>query len=167
MLESQKRMIGKAPVLELKGRFDSHGATVFQKEVASPDLAADSFVLDVSQVNYLSSMGVRALLKTQKALKSRGGGIILAGVPPFLQKVMELSGILVHFSCSPSLEEAVQLVSQRLPSTGHLDEKILDGRRYLIRQFEAGGATLDTWGNPAPAPGKLTSPQALAADIND
>lgn len=168
MLESRKRMIGKVPVLELKGRFDSHGATVFEKEVASPDLAADSFVLDVSQVNYLSSMGVRALLKTQKALKRKGGGIILAGVPPFLEKVMELSGILVHFSRTSGLEEAVQLAAQSAPSTGIQDERILDGRRYLIRQLETGGAALDTWGSPAPAPGKLMTPDTLVSvDLHD
>lgn len=163
MLESEKRMIGTVAVLVLKGRFDSHGAAIFEQEVASLDLETGSLVLDISRVNYLSSMGVRALLKTQKALKQRGSGAILVGVPPFLQKVMELSGIFSHFIRTSGLEEALERASQMVPSKSVREESIIDGWKYLITDFGNVVATLDTWGDPLPDAGQEIVAENLAS----
>ncbi|MEW6669156.1 MAG: STAS domain-containing protein [Thermodesulfobacteriota bacterium] len=157
MLEIEKEMIGTVRVLKLRGRFDSFGATIFDQEVASLGANSRSIVLEVSQVSYLSSMGVRALLKTQKALKAGGGGIILSGAPAFLQKVLELSGVLRHFSSAAGLEEALRLAERSAPLISVPAEREVEGRRYRITDLGTGGATLDIWGNPVLEHGKVVS----------
>jgi len=162
VLETEKRMIGTVPVLELTGRFDGHGAAVFEQEVESLDLENCSLVLDVSRVNYVSSMGLRALLKTQKSLKRKGHGVIFATVPPFMQKVLELSGLLQHFTCASGPEEAVGIAAREFPSIKVREEKTLHGRTYRITDFEATSAILDMWGSPAMDRGQGIGPEDLA-----
>ncbi|MDD5206262.1 MAG: STAS domain-containing protein, partial [Desulfobacterales bacterium] len=161
MLETEKRIIGTVPVLELRGRFDGHGAAVFEQEVESLDLENTSLVLDVSRVNYVSSMGLRALLKTQKGLKRKGHGVVLASVPPFMQKVLELSGLLQHFTCASGSEEAVGIAAREFPAIKAREEKTLNGRTYRITDFETNSAILDMWGSPAMDRGQGIGPENL------
>ncbi|MBN1105150.1 MAG: STAS domain-containing protein [Deltaproteobacteria bacterium] len=149
MLEIEKRVIGKVPLLTLKGRFDSYGATVFEQQVAFPGPETVSLVLDVSQVGYLSSMGVRSLLKLDKALKGKGGIVVLLGAAPFLKKVLELSGVLGHFASASTLEEALGQAKRTGPPDTVPEEVIIEERRYRIWNLGKGDATLDMWGNPA------------------
>lgn len=161
MLETEKRMIGTVPVLELRGRFDGHGAAVFEQEVESLDLDTCSLVLDVSRVNYVSSMGLRALLKAQKGLKRKGHGVILASVPPFMQKVLELSGLLQHFTCASGPDEAIGIAAREFPPLKVREEKTPNGRKYRITDFEANSAILDMWGNPVMDQGQGIGPESL------
>jgi len=161
VLETETRMIGTVTALELRGRFDAHGAAVFEQEVQSLDLETCSLVVDVSGVNYVSSMGLRALLKIQKNLKRKGRGVILASVPPFMKKVLELSGLLHHFACASGSEEAALMAGREYPSLKVREEKTTEGRKYRLTDFEGNSAALDMWGSPDMDPGKGIGPENL------
>ena len=68
-------------------------------------------VFDLEQVEYISSAGVRVLLRTAKQLKQNGGQMALCNLNDHVQEVMDLSGLTPIFNCCKSLDEAIRAVS--------------------------------------------------------
>src|SRR5687767_13298154 len=97
------------PVLTLVGRFDGYGATIFDQNVA-PLANEATWVLDLSSVQYISSMGLRSLLRAEKRLREQHGGVVLVGSPPPIRQVLEMAGLLGHFRSAESIDAAVSLV---------------------------------------------------------
>ena len=56
-------------------------------------------------VNYISSMGVRVVLKAQKELKLRGGSLSLMNLQPQIKKVFEIINALPSMQVFSSIEE--------------------------------------------------------------
>ena len=50
-------------------------------------------IVDLSEVDFLASIGIRMLTLTAKALASRGGRMALVGPVPEVQHVLEITGI--------------------------------------------------------------------------
>ncbi len=64
-------------------------------------------VADLSQVDYMSSAGLRALLATLKEARHQGGDFRLAAVHDEVEQVLELSGFTGIFQVFPTVEAAV------------------------------------------------------------
>ena len=50
-------------------------------------------LVDLQQVSFLGSMGLRALVAPARAIKSRGGKIVLFGPNEMVEKVLKTSGM--------------------------------------------------------------------------
>jgi anti-anti-sigma factor len=78
--------------INLAGRMDYAGAS----EIDSGFMAVagrDKFLLvDLSKVNFLASMGIRTLITAAKAVKERGGKMILFAPDMMVAKVLKTSG---------------------------------------------------------------------------
>ena len=96
----------RIPVLVLSGRFDGFGAECFDQ--AAQGIASDApfWVLDVSEVRYLSSIGLRSLVTMEKTLRTRDGGLLLAGVTPFVRRVFEVTRLDGWFRSVPAVSDA-------------------------------------------------------------
>ena len=68
-------------------------------------------VFDLGQVEYISSAGLRVLLRTAKKLKQAGGRLALCNMNDHVQEVLDLSGLTPLFTCCNSLDDAVSKVS--------------------------------------------------------
>ncbi|GAB4244227.1 MAG: hypothetical protein OHK005_09020 [Candidatus Methylacidiphilales bacterium] len=81
-------------VLQLEGRLDAHGAAELTPAL---DLALASapevLVLDFSGVDYLSSAGVRALVKAWKVQRGEGHRLSLVSMRPYVAEVLDLAGL--------------------------------------------------------------------------
>lgn len=64
-------------------------------------------VLDLSQVEFMSSAGLRAILTTLKQCRSKGGDLRLSGAQPGVIKVLNLSGFTSILKIFPTLPEAL------------------------------------------------------------
>ncbi|MCU0488025.1 MAG: STAS domain-containing protein [Anaerolineales bacterium] len=64
-------------------------------------------VLDLSQVEFMSSAGLRAILVTLKQCRSQGGDLRLSGAKPGVTKVLNLSGFTSITKTYPALPEAL------------------------------------------------------------
>ena len=65
-------------------------------------------VLDMSDMEYMSSAGFRALLSSQRVCKRYNRGeIVLAAVPERIQEALELAGFTELFKTYPDAIEAV------------------------------------------------------------
>jgi anti-sigma B factor antagonist len=79
------KLIGKLDIIgtgEIKTKFMNH-------------CAGDKvrMVVDLSEVDFLASIGVRLLVLTAKSVASRGGKMIILNPIPEVQKVLEVAGI--------------------------------------------------------------------------
>lgn len=63
-------------------------------------------VADLAACDYTSSAGLRALLSTVKATRSRGGDLRLAAATPNVFKVLDLSGFTTILKLFDSVEAA-------------------------------------------------------------
>lgn len=64
-------------------------------------------VLDLSQTEFMSSAGLRAILTTLKQCRSQGGDLRLSGAQPGVFKVLNLSGFTSILKIYPTLPEAL------------------------------------------------------------
>ena len=63
-------------------------------------------VFDLAQLDYLSSMGLRVLMKTSKALAAHGGKCLLTRLQPPIRTVMDIANALPAQSIFAIVEEA-------------------------------------------------------------
>jgi anti-anti-sigma factor len=64
--------------ISLSGRLDTVGSEEIAEELASLAASANrGVVVDLSQVTFLSSMGIRALISAAKARQANGGRMVL------------------------------------------------------------------------------------------
>lgn len=80
-------------VLSIVGRLDTVTAPDFDKYVSGVDANETKIALELSEVSYLSSAGLRSLLKLSKALKAREGELVLCSPVEMVQEVLEESGL--------------------------------------------------------------------------
>ena len=100
----QKR---NATVVMITGRVDSFTAEILDTKFAKVVQEQNKLVLDLQNMSYLSSAGVRAILRvTQNAQKS-GGDVKLARVPQLVAEALYMVGVLEKIKAYPSVEEAL------------------------------------------------------------
>ncbi|MDH5835083.1 STAS domain-containing protein [Luteimonas kalidii] len=74
------------------GRLDTHTHVELDQALA-PLLEADtlrSLVLDLHDLRYISSAGVRSIFRARKALSAHGGRVLVVNPQPQIQKVFDL-----------------------------------------------------------------------------
>ncbi len=94
-MELVERREGSVVVLAASGRIDHQTAEAFQKAL-EPHLAGcseggDSIVVELSGVNYVSSVGLRALRLASKKVKAQKGRIAVAAMQPTVAEVFRIS----------------------------------------------------------------------------
>src|SRR5262245_4503286 len=98
------------PTLRLAGRFDGDGATTFDAFVERLGPASEHWILDFAAVQYLSSLGLRALVKAEKHLRARHGGLVLANVTRPVRHVLEMARLDAVLRIAASVDEAMRLL---------------------------------------------------------
>lgn len=98
---------GKATVIALVGRLDIiTSKAVREKLLEVIDGGAQHVVLDLSRLEYVSSAGLRVFLEGRKAIKGRGGNIVLSSVQPFIQNILSSTGFDTLFVCYDTVAAA-------------------------------------------------------------
>ena len=87
MLEIHTRENGE---IVLSGRFDASQAG---KADAVLEKVNGACTLDFKDLEYISSLGLGTLLKTQKRLKEVGGGLILVNVNKHIREIFRFSAL--------------------------------------------------------------------------
>ncbi|HWI28183.1 MAG TPA: STAS domain-containing protein [Stellaceae bacterium] len=98
---------GSVLVIALNGRLDSATVTQVDEALTRALDAAPAIVLDLAELGYVNSAGLRVLLKTAKQAKSRQVRLALAAMQPTVQNVFEVSGFSTIFSIYADRGEAL------------------------------------------------------------
>ena len=101
-----------AVVVSAGGRVDATNAPLFdahcRQALASHD--RKSLILDLEDVEYLSSAGLRSILSLGKHTNTLGGKLILCGLKGTVREIFEIAGFLGLFPVADNLEKAAGLV---------------------------------------------------------
>ena len=79
--------------VQLSGRMDVQGALAIDKEFGALADQKKKVVIDLSNVTFLASLGIRTLIMSCKTLASKGGGMVLLNPQPNVEKVLRTSGV--------------------------------------------------------------------------
>lgn len=99
---------GAVSVVAVSGRVDSATAPDLENALKKlVDAEKTQIVLDLLEVEYMSSAGLRAMVSTLKSVKRVNGDLRIANPSPRVEEVLRLAGLTSIFSIYRSREEAV------------------------------------------------------------
>jgi len=84
---------GPTPTLALSGRLDTHTAPDLEQalnRLFAPGRKILRLVFDLSQLEYLSSAGIRCFVRARKAVEPTGGKVALVNPQPGVRKVLDI-----------------------------------------------------------------------------
>ena len=98
-------------VFKLNGRLDSNTAMGFeQKLFECMENGTQRMILDFQELDYISSAGLRVILKATKNLKSAEGKLVLCAMQDYVKEVFEISGFDSFLPIEATLDDAVKAV---------------------------------------------------------
>ncbi|HVY71605.1 MAG TPA: STAS domain-containing protein [Verrucomicrobiae bacterium] len=84
---------GDVLVLTVKGDLNSHTSPQFEQVLLPAIDSGQSLVLiDAAGMNYISSAGLRVILKARQKLAPKKGKMAICSLPPMVQDVFEMAG---------------------------------------------------------------------------
>lgn len=93
--------------VSLSGRFDAQSAgDVDAKLIEVLGGGVQKLIIEMLEVEYVSSAGLRVLLSTAKKLSAAGGQLALCGLKPYVFEVFEVAGFTTIFQIFPDADEA-------------------------------------------------------------
>jgi len=96
-------------IVYLKGYLDAHTASDFEGALQQlVDEERIRIVVNLSELNYISSAGLGVFMGFIEDIRVKGGDIKLAELPDKVFRVFELLGFPVLYEIFPNEEEAIQ-----------------------------------------------------------
>ena len=89
----EKKMNGEAVTLIVSGRLDTQTAPELENELDSVLSGLKELTFDFTNLEYVSSAGLRVILKAQKAMNAQGS-MKLTGVNDSIMEVFDITGFL-------------------------------------------------------------------------
>ena len=87
----EKICMDKESILKVSGRLDTTTAPALETVVAETAAACENLILDFDGLNYISSAGLRVILKAQKSMAAKGG-MKLLHVNETIMEIFEITG---------------------------------------------------------------------------
>lgn len=89
------------------GHLDTETYTIFENKI-KPCLNPETkyMVLNMENVDYISSAGLNTIFNAKKTIESQGGNFILTNLQPQVKQVFEIIKALPKFAVFNSIEEA-------------------------------------------------------------
>ncbi len=97
-------------ILKLTGDIDSRSAPEFQDQAQTLVREKPKLLIDMSEVKFMSSAGLRVILSLWRQ-KPAGSRIILAGLSEPIKDTMEVTGFLELFTLTATIPEGLALLS--------------------------------------------------------
>ncbi|MBT3251221.1 MAG: STAS domain-containing protein [Candidatus Marinimicrobia bacterium] len=92
--------------VQLSGSLDSNSYQQLDNEIKNLlESAIHIIVLNMKDLEYISSAGIRVIVKTQKALKLKNGGLYFMNLKPQVKKVFEIINVLPFMQIIDNLDE--------------------------------------------------------------
>lgn len=107
MAIATEELTGGVTKVILDGRLDIEGAAAIDLQMNVIAGSKKAVLVDLQKVSFLGSMGLRALLAPARAIKGRGGKIVLFGPNEMVEKVLKTSGIDTLIPVHHELESAL------------------------------------------------------------
>jgi anti-sigma B factor antagonist len=97
--------------INLVGRLDISGALQIDLDFNTVAGSHRKIIVDLEQVPFLASMGIRTLVVGAKAVRSKGGSMVVLKPTPDVEKVLVSSGIDTFIPILHDLDAAIHAVT--------------------------------------------------------
>jgi anti-anti-sigma factor len=101
-------------VIYASGYIDTYNSSSFRKRTEKAvEAGFVRLIVDMSGVNFASSTGVGALVYLLKLVKSRNGDVVIQGIQPRVNEVLQLLGFSQFFPFKENLNESIACLAGR------------------------------------------------------
>ena len=90
---TEEELDGGVTKVVLDGRLDIEGASVVDMQMSLISGSKKAVLVDMQNLSFVGSLGLRSLVIPARTIKSRGGKIVLFGPNENIEKVLKTSGI--------------------------------------------------------------------------
>lgn len=111
-MEMKSIDLGGVTRINLSGSLDFKSTPDLESRFAAIADNVKSAIIDLSEIDYLSSIGVRALLATGKSIASRGGKLVLLNPQNVVRTVLFTTGVNSVMPIVFTEQEALQAARQ-------------------------------------------------------
>lgn len=106
-MEINIKMVQEVSVAELAGEIDANTAPSIQEKILPLAQPGSKILLDMTQVPYMSSAGLRMLLSLYRQTTAKEGKLVLVGLTEDIQDTMSVTGFLDFFTTCETLESGL------------------------------------------------------------
>jgi len=107
-MTSQYETLGNVLIVSLQGKLNSGNAGEAEAQILRHiSQGANQLLLDLSELDYISSAGLRVVLIAAKRLRQSAGLLVLCGIQKPIREVFDLSGFLNILSVVDTREQAL------------------------------------------------------------
>ena len=114
------RRYANAVAVHVAGRLDQDTCEAFRGQLMQfvEQAAHDggAIVLDLSQLEYVSSAGLRCFMLASRQAKAQHGRIFVAALQPMVAEIFQISHFNLVFQVFPTMREAMAAVSAEAAS---------------------------------------------------
>ena len=108
-MEITERKQDDIHIFQLNGRLDSNSSPDLEDKIANGiESGSISMIMDFENLEYISSAGLRVILKTTKELNRSSGRLVLCSMADYVKEVFEISGFDTFLPIVPSMEDALK-----------------------------------------------------------
>lgn len=109
MEELQREEFEDTVVFHLTGKLDGVSSPNVQEQISQAlTKGFKNIALDCTNLNYMSSAGIRVLLQSYHQVGKQSGKIVLTSVPKAIEQTLYVTGFLSYFKIFNSPQEAIQ-----------------------------------------------------------
>ena len=106
---------GGVRILSPAGRIDHSNSEEFLRLlhpfVGRCKSGGESLIIDLGEVDYISSAGLRCFMLAEKQAGAQGGAILIAAMQPVVKEIFEISRFTLVFEAFATVREAVAKLS--------------------------------------------------------
>lgn len=107
-MEVKTRKVKDVIIVSVAGRMGEVTAPEFEETMKEFIEEGDTrFIVNLKELEYISSAGLRSILATAKILKEKNGQIVLAGLTGAVKEVFEISQFVSIFKIFNTPEDAL------------------------------------------------------------
>lgn len=106
-----EELVNGVTLVHLIGRMDIAGAAAVDLRMSTIAGRYRAVLIDLTQVSYLASMGIRTLVLTAKSIASKGGRVVCFGANHDVTRVLETAGVTSILPVLTDLESASAAVA--------------------------------------------------------
>jgi anti-sigma B factor antagonist len=109
-MEMRVGELGDATLVALSGRLDTAGVSAIETRFTAAVVPkARTTVVDLSEVEFMASLGIRLLLSTARALAGKGAKLAMFGATPPVLDVIEMTSLQELIPLGDTQDEALEL----------------------------------------------------------
>jgi anti-sigma B factor antagonist len=98
-------------IFSLSGRLDSSTSPTLEEKINEVlENGPHNIILNFKNLEYISSAGLRVILKTTKNLKAKKGTLLLCSMQDYVREVFEIAGFDTFLPIAANLDDALKQI---------------------------------------------------------